>query len=304
MTFEQLLYAEVLSHHRSMQKAADMLHITKSGLSMAISQLEDELGVKLFDRTRHGTVPTTEGLQMLSSISSILKNRNVLISTASEIQQNGIRETVSIRYMSTMIPSFITPFLDHYHDMFSHIRLDIRMSELETIADDLNSHRIDAGFIGLNTSMNPVIAGLHFQPVLKSRMVLGCSKNNPLAEKETVTAEDLKDQLFCLYNETFQEFLFDRLQFMCGPLKLVMRADDPWAMHEAMERLNAVCIGREALGMLSRDPVMEDVHMIDISGLIDDSASLGWLTNPNYELSYPAKRLIDLINEDMKNAAQ
>ena len=46
MTFEQLLYAEVLSHHTSMQKAADMLHITKSGLSMAIGQLEEELGVK------------------------------------------------------------------------------------------------------------------------------------------------------------------------------------------------------------------------------------------------------------------
>lgn len=84
MTFEQLLYAEVLSHYRSMQKAADMLHITKSGLSMAISQLEDELGVRLFERTRQGTVPTAEGLQMLSSISSILKNRNELMSTAAE----------------------------------------------------------------------------------------------------------------------------------------------------------------------------------------------------------------------------
>jgi len=300
VTFEQLLYAEVLSHHTSMQKAADMLHITKSGLSMAIGQLEEELGVKLFERTRQGTRPTAEGLQMLSSISSILKNRNTLISTASEVRRYGIRETISIRYMSTMIPSFITPFLDHYEDLFSHCRLDIRMSELESIVEDLNSHRIDAGFIGLNTSMSPAVSGLKFEPVLRSRMVLGCSKTNPLAQKDTVTADDLKDQLFCIYNETFQEFLFDRLQFMCGPLKLVMRVDDPWAMHEAMESLNAVNIGREALGSLSRDPVMEDVHIITISNLIDDSASLGWLTNPNYELSAGTKKLIDLINEDMK----
>lgn len=114
----------------------------------------------------------------------------------------------------------------------------------------------------------------------------------------------LKDQIFCIYNETFQEFLFDRLQFMCGPLKLVMRADDPWAMHEAMDRLNAVTIGREALGLLSRDPVMDDVHIISISNLIDDNASLGWLTNPNYELSETTKNLITLINQDIKNAAQ
>lgn len=60
MTFEQLLYAEVLSHHSSMQTAADILHITKSGLSLAIHQLEDELGVKIFERTSKGTVVTAE----------------------------------------------------------------------------------------------------------------------------------------------------------------------------------------------------------------------------------------------------
>ena len=52
MTFEQLLYAEVLSRYSSMQKAADVLHITKSGLSLAIGQLEQELGVKLLKEVR------------------------------------------------------------------------------------------------------------------------------------------------------------------------------------------------------------------------------------------------------------
>lgn len=156
---------------------------------MAISQLEDELVVRLFERTREGTRPTAEGLQMLSSISSILKNRNTLISTASEVRQNGINETISIRYMNTMIPSFIKPFLEHHEDLFSHCRLDIRVSELESIVNDLNSHRIDAGFIGINTSMSTAIDGLKFEPVLKSRMVLACSEANPLAQKDTVTAE-------------------------------------------------------------------------------------------------------------------
>ncbi len=304
MNFEQLLYAEVLSHHTSMQKAADMLHITKSGLSMAIGQLEDELGIRLFERTQQGTRPTPEGMKMLSSISSILKDRNTLISTASELKQNSIYNTISIRYMSTMFPSFVIPYLDHYEDLFSHCRLDICMSELERITDDLRGHRIDAGFIGINTSLSPAIEGLLFRPVIQSRMVLGCSENNPLAQKDTVTAEDLREQVFCLYNEEFQEFLFDRLQFICGPLKIIMRVDDAWAMNEAIDRLNAVCIGREALGRLSRDEAMKNIHTISISNLIDDSASLGWLLNPNYGLSEPASKLIDLITEDIKNAAQ
>ncbi|WP_273730656.1 LysR family transcriptional regulator [Leuconostoc mesenteroides] len=47
MNFDQLLYAEVLAQHNSMQNAADVLHISKSGLSIAIHQLENELEVTL-----------------------------------------------------------------------------------------------------------------------------------------------------------------------------------------------------------------------------------------------------------------
>ena len=74
MTFEQLLYAEILAQHHSMQKAADALHISKSGLSLAITQLENELGVKLFERSAKGTYLTKKGRQLLvlASISDSL----------------------------------------------------------------------------------------------------------------------------------------------------------------------------------------------------------------------------------------
>jgi len=58
MTFEQLLYVEVLSHYQSLQKAADVLHISKPGLSLAITELEEELGIRIFDRNSKGSVPT------------------------------------------------------------------------------------------------------------------------------------------------------------------------------------------------------------------------------------------------------
>lgn len=72
MTFEQLLYAEILAQHHSMKKAADALHISKSGLSLAITQLENELGVKLFERSAKGTYLTKKGRQLLASISDSL----------------------------------------------------------------------------------------------------------------------------------------------------------------------------------------------------------------------------------------
>jgi DNA-binding transcriptional LysR family regulator len=303
MTFEQLLYAEVLSRYSSMQKAAGVLHITKSGLSLAIGQLEAELGVRLFERGPQGTSLTKEGRQMLSSISAILRERNNLINTAGAVQEGRITETVTIRYMNTMFPSFVKPFLDHYEDTFANVKLDIMCSQIETIAAELNAHSIDAGFVGISSSLDPMLEGLEFTPVLKSRVVLGCTDNNPLLEKEQITPEDLRNQCFCLYNEAYQDFVFDRLQFLCGPLKQAIRVDDPWAMHEALVRLNGVCLGRSILGRLSRDDIMLDIHQLSIGHLIDDNTSLGWLTNPRYELSKTAETLLAMITEDIKTTA-
>lgn len=304
MTFEQLLYAEVLSRYSSMQKAADVLHITKSGLSLAIGQLEQELGVKLFERGPQGTSLTNEGRQMLSSISAILRERNAMIDTAGAVREGRISETVRIRYMNTMFPSFVLPFLDHYEEMFSDVKLDIMCSQIETIVSELNSHAIDAGFAGISSSLDPSLDGLEFTPVLKSRMVLGCTEDNPLLNKEQITPEDLRNQYFCLYNEAYQDFVFDRLQFLCGPLKQVIRVDDTWAMHEAMTRLNGVCLGREILGVLSRDSIMNDIKTVRIGHLIDDNTTIGWLTNPRYELSPTVETLLDMITEDIKKSAQ
>lgn len=58
MNYEQLLYVTELANHQTLQETADFLHISKSGLSQSISQLESELGVQLFKRSHHGTVLT------------------------------------------------------------------------------------------------------------------------------------------------------------------------------------------------------------------------------------------------------
>lgn len=90
MTFEQLLYEEVLSHHSSLQKAPDVLHITKPGLSSAVSDLEDELGVKIFERTAKGTVVTQDGKQLLAAVSEILRSKSDYLCITEKLLYRGL----------------------------------------------------------------------------------------------------------------------------------------------------------------------------------------------------------------------
>lgn len=303
MTFEQFLYAEVLSHHSSMQAAADILHITKSGLSLAIHQLEDELGIRIFERTSKGTVVTPAGMQALSAVSSVLHSRNVLMSTAAALADPLAHQNVSIRYMNTMFTSFIYCFLGSFQEEYPEVLLDIRRYERDQILQAVRNQEIDAGFIVMPNNLLELGEGIKFEQVCQSHIELVCTPENDLLKKERITLDDLKAQQYCMFNDESHDYIFSQLQFMCGPLPLVMRSDDSWAMHEVIRQKNAVCFSRTMLGPLSREHTFDDLKMIPIDHLVDDHSNMGWVTNEYNELSAPAKRLIGLITEEIRKSA-
>ncbi|MGT2750450.1 LysR family transcriptional regulator [Streptococcus orisasini] len=301
MTFEQLLYAEILAQHHSMQKAADALHISKSGLSLAITQLENELGVKLFERSAKGTYLTKKGRQLLASISDILRHKNNLESRAKQIASHDYQK-VAIHYMNTLLKPFMTSFIRDFHTKYSHVQFDISCHELDSIIRRLHSQEIDAGFIAIKQSDDDLLQHLIFTPVCDTKLKLICSLDNPLSRlKRPIRLEDLKSQKFSLFNDRFHDRLFDRLQFQGGPLQLVLRVDDAWAMKEAISKLNTVCFGRILQSDLSSNTDFSEFVSIDIGHLIDDNFKLGWLTNPNHMLLSKAQDLIADITAEIQS---
>ncbi|WP_461244435.1 LysR family transcriptional regulator [Secundilactobacillus muriivasis] len=297
MNFEQLRYAEVLAHHKSMQKAADALHISKSGLSIAISQLESELGVQLFDKSANGTKLTTEGCQLLSSISNILHYKNQLESTASVVADFRKNQYVSIQYMNSIPKAVINTFVKGYLNQYSQLQLDIRRRAFSSIVQQVTEQKIDAGFVALNTFSNNAIAHLKFTPVSTSKLVLKCSPENPLNHLgRPMTLDDLKDQKFSLFSDEFDNQLFGQLQAQSGPLSLVTRVDDTWAMAQVVTQLNTVCFGLISEDTMSNTDEFSDLNWIDISSIIDDAFVLGWLTNPDHVFPEQARHLIDSLN--------
>lgn len=301
MNFEQLLYAEVLAQHNSMQKAADVLHISKSGLSIAINQLESELGVALFDKSAAGTKLTSEGRQLLSSISDILRFKNSLEKNAAIVANPQKHQKISIHYMNTMLRPFINSFIENYSTKFANVQFDISCHEFESIVRRVNNQEIDAGFIAINNSQDESIKNLEFTPVCDSKLVLLCSPENSLNTLDRpITLEDLKEQRFSIFNDKFHDEIFERLQFQCGSLSLVLRVDDAWAMNKSITKLNTVCFGRTLQGNLSSTTGFSNLKAINIGHIIDDNFKLGWLTNPNYMLSKKTQELLKDITEEIK----
>ena len=125
------------ARHGSFAAAATELHVTASAVSLQVRQLEDELGVKLFQRTPKGLVLSAQGAEILPGISDAFSQlQSTLIKNTS---LDGVQTlTVSVA------PSFATKWLLPRLDRFVSQNPDIDVRVLATMdLVDFNNEPID-----------------------------------------------------------------------------------------------------------------------------------------------------------------
>jgi LysR family hydrogen peroxide-inducible transcriptional activator len=129
MNIQQLEYILAVDSHRHFATAADKCNVTQPTLSMMIRKLEDELGVRIFDRSKQPVEPTSEGREVILRARQIMADVNHLKEFA-----KGLRSDVSgeirIAIIPTLAPYLLPLFLPSFVD--AHPLLRVKISELVT----------------------------------------------------------------------------------------------------------------------------------------------------------------------------
>lgn len=201
MNIEQLEYIIEVAKCGSLTKAAENCHITVTGVSRAISLFEQEIGLRIFIRSRSGTTVTPEGQSIITKASRILQQIEEL---KSEAQSYSEMNNAKLR-IST-IPGPISLLIDVITELkkeFPNSRIEIKENSTDAVIDDVMNERSDIGFFLLRDIHLPSAPNLNFEPLMKDNMVLGVSVHSPLATKTSVTLQDLKDYPFVLYNDPY-----------------------------------------------------------------------------------------------------
>jgi LysR family hydrogen peroxide-inducible transcriptional activator len=145
-TISQLEYIIALDTFRHFGKAADHCFITQPTLSMQISKLEDNLGVKIFDRSRQPVIPTELGKTILLQARKIVnevKKMEELIDDQRDIVSGSLRIGIIPTVAPYLIPLFATSFLEKYPE----IQLSVEESLTENTLAKLKSEEIDVGIV-------------------------------------------------------------------------------------------------------------------------------------------------------------
>jgi LysR family transcriptional regulator, hydrogen peroxide-inducible genes activator len=194
MNLQQLEYILAVDTHKHFSAAANKCHVTQPTLSMMIQKLEDELDVKIFDRTKQPVQTTTIGQAVIEQARMILGEVANLKNTVAQ-QKGTLTGELRIGIIPTIAPYLLPLFLTGF--LKKHPGLKLKISELTTdqIIEKLSTQVIDAGILATPLKI-PSIKEL---PLFYEQFLVYASQNQKLMKKKYLLADDIDvNQLWLL----------------------------------------------------------------------------------------------------------
>ena len=196
MTTVQLEYVVAVDTYRSFVTAADKCFVTQPTLSMQIQKLEDELGVKIFDRSKLPVVPTEIGMAVIAQGRVILKESARIREIIAD-QKKEIQGTLKVGIIPTLAPYLLPRVLTSFMKKYPKVKLEVWEYSTEQIITLLKQEQLDCGLLATPLHNQH----LEEHPLFYETFVVFTAKSNKLSEKKMILPEDLETKDIWLLNE-------------------------------------------------------------------------------------------------------
>ncbi|NII09676.1 LysR family transcriptional regulator [Oleiagrimonas sp. C23AA] len=215
MDIKDLMVFEAVSRHGRMNRAAAELHTVQSNVTARIRSLEDELGVKLFQRHARGVTTTPAGERMQPYIGRLQK---LMADAKAAARDDGAPHgNLVVGSLETTTAIRLSPFLGRFAQAFPDVHLIVRTGTTRKLLEDVIEGRLECAFV----------AGPVHHPALRQHaafqedMVLVTPRTIRTAA-DLAMVRDLKSIVFqsgCSYRQRLEYILTDMGILTCEPLE-------------------------------------------------------------------------------------
>jgi len=183
--------AEIGSFH----KAAEILGLTPSAVSHAISSMESELGFSVLTRAKSGVTLTNYGEHLLPYVNAVLNADESLQQYVSEM--NGLkRGKVKIGVFSSVCTNWLPNIMSSFSKKYSDVILEVFQGTYDDVAYWLKTGLVDIGFLSVSSAKDIPIEPLFEDPLL---CVLPKGQRK---SKEAIDIEEMRDYQFVTQRES------------------------------------------------------------------------------------------------------
>ncbi len=196
MTLTQLEYIVALDTYRHFVLASDKCFVTQPTLSMQIQKLEEELGVKLFDRTKQPVMPTDVGASIIAQARVVLREAQMIKQIITD-QKDTLTGELRIGIIPTLAPYLLPPLYKHMRERYPQLNLVIKETITEEVVNELKHNRLDCGIV-----VTPLKdASIKEDVLFYEELFVYVSKKNALVDKKYVLANEIDPNKLWLLEE-------------------------------------------------------------------------------------------------------
>lgn len=190
MTLQQLRYITAVNRFRSFAKAADSCNVTQPTLSAMIVKLEEEIDIRIFERTNKSVSPTLAGEKIIRQAENILMEVDRISEIVSKDKGN-IGGKFNLSVGPTIAPYILPKFIKHYRENYPSVELFIQELKTDFMLEALLRGEIDAG-IGIT---NNIREGILEIPLYTEKFLVylseSCWRKLPVFKPENLEHENM-----------------------------------------------------------------------------------------------------------------
>ncbi len=293
VSLRNLKLINVIVKEGSVTKASKKLFLSQPALSHQLKKLEEEIGLKVFNRLNKKLVLTDVGQVLYSNSEKMLASMSLLNAELDEIKKGRkkkIRLTTECYTCYHWLPRVVQEFRKDNPGI--HVSIDIEATKAPH--QYLLEGKIDLAIVS-STVNNPSI---HYENLITDEMVLIVSKDNVLSGSEKINLTDLSDQNLILYdipeekNYVLTRILNNNIGFV-GSIQKVQ-------LTEAIIELVSANLGVSVMAKWAVEPFLNNKNL----EIIPFDSKLGkrdWYVASLNEISKTENSFINEIKKDFKD---
>ncbi len=297
MTIIQLKYVIALANASSMREAASKLFVSQPALSATIRELEEELGIKIFERNNKGIALTNEGREFLTYAKQAVSQYQVIEDRYVESERDKVHFSVSMQHYVFAVKAFLNAIREFSYSKYTYSVQETKTDEVLINVRDLKS---EIGIISYSKGNENIFRklfreyGLSFHPLMVRDTYAYLWKDHPLADREEISLEDLKEYPCISFDQSSEsEFYLSEEALDEYDFVKRIKSNDRATSMEIMAGMNGFSIGT---GIMTESVAISN-DLVCIKLKEDDPLTIGYIIRTGNALSDIGQRYVEELEK-------
>jgi DNA-binding transcriptional LysR family regulator len=255
MEIRQLRYFLAVAERLNFTKAAEFMNVSQPALSQQIRMLEEEIGVRLLERTNRRVQLTPAGIAFRARARAALREVAEAASDAKMVER-GEGGYIHIGFVTTAAVVILPTLLDRFCDHFPHAVVELRELDPGEQLEALEQNRIDVGF----TSVMSSLPSLECRLLAQEKLIVALPQRHPAAKRRAIDLKHLSKERFLLPPRGLMSGIHEGIIEACHRAGFVPEHIQPIKLAET-----AVCLVAGNLGIAL---IPQSFRRLKVSGVV------------------------------------